>query len=161
MIEDRSALRKKTRKEFSAGGIVYRKENNLTEILLILPARRNDPLMTKRFIPNWTFPKGWKGDHGDETDEQTAVREVKEEGGVNAQVIKDLGPVSYFFNWQGENVQKTVHWFLMKYQDGNPSDHDEEVVDAKWVPLGEVESKLNYKTDKEVFAKAIKLINAG
>ena len=165
MKNDRSELRIKTGKEMSAGGVVYRKNGDGSAssagqgvfILLIMPAPR-ESATREAFRPVWTFPKGWVGDHTDETMEQTALREVKEEGGVEAKIIESLGEVKYFFRWQGENIFKTVEFFLMEYVSGDPADHDHEVDEAKWVPLEQVEEILTYKEDKEIFAKAKKIL---
>ena len=105
----------------------------------------------------WTFPKG-KQDKASEDLKQVAVREVREEGGVNAEIEQELGYVKYFRNWEGDKAIKFVHHFLMKYIDGNPADHDEEVADCAWVPVNEVEAKLKFSTDKEVFEKAKKFL---
>jgi len=144
----------KWKRETSAGGIVYKKDNNAIFVLLINPKSRN-------FGPPedyWTFPKG-KQDKDGEDLKQVVVREVREEGGVNAEIEQELGYVKYFRNWEGDKAIKFVHHFLMKYIDGNPADHDEEVADCAWVPLNEVEAKLKFSTDKEVFEKAKKFLN--
>ncbi len=153
MDKKRSAERKNWKKEFSAGGIVFRRLRKDVEILLIQPSYED--LKAKDV---WTFPKGWTSDHGNETTEETALREVREEGGVEAKIIGDLGDIHYFFAWEGSNVSKTVHYYLMEYVSGNTADHDFEVAEAGWVPLREVKDKLFYKTDQEVFARAFKIL---
>lgn len=150
MNEERKQQRKTWKKEESAGGIVFKKQDNQIFILLIIPSfSERHPT-----YPIWTFPKGWIHDHPDETIEQSAVREVREEGGVDAKIVSDLGQVKYFFKWQGENIFKIVHWFLMEYVLGGPNNHDLEVKEAKWIEINEVEKFINYKTDKEIFSKA-------
>jgi ADP-ribose pyrophosphatase YjhB (NUDIX family) len=160
MTDDRSIKRKQTKLEISAGGIVYKKDNGRIFILMIFPAKRKDSVKSSNFKPVWTFPKGWVGDHGDEALEQTAVREVREEGGVNANIITKLDVSKYFFTWDGQNISKTVHWFLMEYVSGDPTDHDTEVAESVWVPLEESEAKLTYPADKSNLEKARQLINA-
>jgi len=150
MIDERSD---KWKKETSAGGIVYKKENGQIFILLINPKSRD-------FGPAedyWTFPKGKQDKQGEDL-KQVALREVREEGGVNAEIEQELGYVKYFRNWEGDKAIKFVHYFLMKYLDGNPADHDEEVAEAGWFELREAESKLKFNTDKEVFQKAKKFL---
>jgi 8-oxo-dGTP pyrophosphatase MutT (NUDIX family) len=156
MTEERSQLRKKWKREISAGGIVYKKQDGRVFVLMIMPTKK-DP-NDKKFTPSWTFPKGWIGDHGEETLEQAATREVREEGGVNAKVVSKLGESKYFFNWQGENIFKTVHHYLLEYKDGNPEDHDEEVSEAKWFDLEEAGKLLKYKSDRDILAKAQELL---
>ena len=85
---------------------------------------------------------------------------MREEGGVDAKIIQDLGEVKYFFRWQDESIYKTVQYFLMEYVSGDPNDHDHEVDEAKWFELSEAEQVLTYSTDKEVFEKAKKALNA-
>lgn len=139
----------KWKKEVSAGGIVYKKDNNAVFVLLINPKSRD-------YGPPedyWTFPKG-KQDKPNEDLKQVAVREVREEGGVNARIEQELGYQKYFRNWKGDEAIKFVHYFLMKYLDGDPTDHDEEVAEAAWFALAEAESMLKFKTDKDVFDKA-------
>ncbi len=141
---------KKWNKEVSAGGVVYKKENGVVFVLLIMP-------MGPGFsAPEgyWTFPKG-KLDDGD-TNETAAVREVREEAGVNAQIESNLGSVKYFRKAPYGNAIKFVHYFLMKYIDGDPKDHDEETHEAKWFQIDEV--VLKFPTDKDIFKKAKKLL---
>lgn len=154
MTQDRSLQRKTWKKEISAGGIVYKEQDRRVFVLLILPAKRED-IKTGKFVPTWTFPKGWVGDHGDETIEESALREVREEGGVDARIVASLGEAKYFFRREGENIFKAVNYFLMEYISGDTADHDHEVTEAKWFELAEAEKALIYKTDKEVFERAM------
>jgi len=126
------------RREFSAGGVVIKDKR---EVLLI-----------KNPSNIWTFPKGHieKG----ETREEAAVREVKEETNVDAQIVTYLGEISYFFTWGGVRIYKTVYFFLMRYISGIPVP-SWEVKDARFFPLNRAESMLKYKGDKEIFRKAL------
>ena len=126
------------RREFSAGGGVIKDKR---EVLLI-----------KNPSNIWTFPKGHieKG----ETREEAAVREVKEETNVDAQIVTYLGEISYFFTWGGVRIYKTVYFFLMRYISGIPVP-SWEVKDARFFPLNRAESMLKYKGDKEIFRKAL------
>ena len=143
----------KWKKEISAGGVVYKKEDSQVFILLINPKSRD-------FGPPedyWTFPKG-KQDIEGENLEQVAVREVREEGGVNAEVEAELGYVKYFRNWKGDEAIKFVHYYLMRYIDGDPKDHDQEIAEAEWFEVNEALSKLKFKTDIEIYEKVTKLL---
>ena len=143
----------KWKKEVSAGGVVYKKEDGAVFILLINPKSRDFGPPEKY----WTFPKG-KQDIPGEDLKNVAVREVREEGGINAEIESELGYVKYFRNWKGDEAIKFVHYYLMKYIDGDLKDHDEEVANVDWFDIDEVESKLEFNTDKEIFGKAKELL---
>lgn len=142
MIEEK----KKWKREISAGGVVYKKDDSQIFVLLITPSGKT---VNKDQV--WTFPKG----HVDkDKPEVAALREVKEEGGVEAKIVENLGSVKYTFVWEGENIFKIVTYYLMEYVSGDPANHDQEVAEAKWVEYSDAEKLISYKTDKEVFAKA-------
>jgi 8-oxo-dGTP pyrophosphatase MutT (NUDIX family) len=143
----------KWKREISAGGVVYKKENGKIFVLMINP-RSRDWGPPEDY---WTWPKG-KQDKSGEDLKQVALREVREEGGVNAEIEAELGYVKYFRNWQGDAAIKFVHHFLMKYIDGNPDNHDREVATAEWVKLDEAGKRLKFDTDKEIFEKAKKIL---
>lgn len=130
------------KREYSAGGVVIKDKK---EVLLI-----------KNPSNIWTFPKGHieKG----ETKEQTALREVKEETNIDAEIIDYLGKINYFFIWQGAKVYKTVYFYLMKYIAGIPVP-SWEVKDARFLPLEKAAKLLKYKGDKEIFNKALKKLD--
>jgi len=134
--------------EFSAGGIVFKKEDGSIFILLTQHSQHR----------GWSFPKGWieKG----ESKEETALREVKEEGGVEAKIVSEAPPAEYFFVSEEARVKKKVYYYLMEYLSGDPKDHDWEMIDAAWIPLDEVSDKLTFKSDKEVFGKALDQLKA-
>ncbi|HSX57977.1 MAG TPA: NUDIX domain-containing protein [Candidatus Saccharimonadales bacterium] len=132
--------------EESAGGIVYKKENSKTLILITQHSAHH----------GWVFPKGLI-DKGEDK-ETTAVREVKEEGGVEAKIIKELPAVEYFYKFEEQTIKKKVTYLLMEYTSGNIADHDWEMEDAQWLEIDKVEEKLSYKTDKQVFQKAQELL---
>lgn len=156
--KDERLDKKQWKREISAGGIVYKKHPPATQageraggdkilILLIKPSGKTHDSERK-----WTFPKGWM-DAG-EKPEETAVREVKEEAGIEAKIIEKLGSIKYTFKWEGENIFKIVAYYLMEYISGDPKDHDFEVAEAGWFALVDAEKMLSYKTDKEIFEKA-------
>lgn len=135
--------------QFSAGGIVCKKENGKTLILVSQHSQHH----------GWVFPKGLIGDHVEgENKEQTALREVKEETGVEGKIIKALEPVDYWFVMDNEKIHKTVYYFLMEYVDGDITQHDHEMEAVEWFPSEKVEKRLTYKSDKIVWKEAKKLI---
>lgn len=144
--------------EFSAGGIVYKKEKNK---LLILVAQHSQH-------HGWVFPKGLIEGKKKETKEETALREVKEETGVIGKILKPLTPTTYWYVFsrkagsssagEKEKIRKTVYFFLMEYIAGDIKDHDFEMENVEWLPVDEVEKRLTYKSDKEVWQEAKKLV---
>ena len=105
----------------------------------------------------WSLPKG----HIEmgETAEQTAIREVAEETGIQGSVLAALGSIDYWFVTEGRRVHKTVHHYLMRFLDGELSDEDVEVTEVAWVPLHELPSKLAYADERRLAAVADELIN--
>lgn len=135
--------------EFSAGGIVFRKEKNQTLILVSQHSGHH----------GWVFPKGFIADKiKGEGKEETALREVKEETGVLGKIIQPLVPVTYWYVFEGEKRKKTVYYFLMGYVSGDISDHDWEMENVEWITPDKVEDRLTYLSDKKVWREALKLI---
>ena len=147
--------------EFSAGGIVYKKEKNK---LLILVAQHSQH-------HGWVFPKGIIGDKKEketksasakgfgETKEEAAIREVEEETGIKGRITKSLTPVTYWYVFEKVKIKKTVYYFLMEYISGDIRNHDFEMEDVEWIPAEKVEDKLTYKSDRQVWQEAKELLN--
>ena len=128
--------------QFSAGGVVFKKEKNEIFILVSQHSQHH----------GWVFPKGLIGDHiENENKEDTALREVKEETGAEGKIIKTLTPVEYWFVLDGDKVKKTVYYFLMEYVSGDISKHDNEMENVEWLKKDEVEARLTYSSDKIVW----------
>jgi 8-oxo-dGTP pyrophosphatase MutT (NUDIX family) len=135
----------RTRSEVSAGGVVYRRSDEGVEV--VLAARR-----TRRGDLAWGLPKGLV--EPDETPEQTAVREVQEETGLEAEVEASLGEIRYFYVWEGVRIRKAVHFFLMRATGGDVSRHDDEMEDVRWFPLSVTLRRAAYKGEREVLQRA-------
>lgn len=143
--------------EISAGGVVYRRVEEKIEFLIVQHSGHH----------RWVLPKGWI-DAG-ETKEETAVREVKEEAGVEAEIQDYLGEFTIFYTQPsppnppagggGEKVRKTSHFFLMEYVSGDPDkDHGWEVENTAWLKTNEAIKKLDYPGEKKVVEKAFKIL---
>ncbi len=117
-----------TRREISAGGVVYRRRRGKVQVALA--ARR-----TRRGDLVWGLAKG--AIEPDETPESAAIREVREETGLHARIQESLGEIRYFYVWEGVRVRKLVHFFLMRVTGGDVAEHDEEMEDVRWFPLAE------------------------
>jgi 8-oxo-dGTP pyrophosphatase MutT (NUDIX family) len=105
----------------------------------------------------WSLPKG----HIEvgETAEQTAVREVAEETGVQGRVLAALGSIDYWFVTEGRRVHKTVHHYLMRFLGGDLSDEDVEVTEVAWVPLRDLPARLAYADERRLAVVAGELID--
>jgi 8-oxo-dGTP pyrophosphatase MutT (NUDIX family) len=130
--------------EFSAGGVVVRDG----ECIVIVPTR-----LAADGSKVLALPKGHP--EKDESAADAAVREVREEAGVQARLVEKLGDVRYWYVWQGERILKIVSFFLFRYRSGSVRDHDHEVESAEWIPLAEAPSRLAYKGEREMAELAL------
>jgi 8-oxo-dGTP pyrophosphatase MutT (NUDIX family) len=134
--------------EFSAGGVVVRDGAADTECIVIVPTRR-----AADGSKVLALPKG----HPDpgETAREAAVREVREEAGVDVDVLDHLGDVRYWYQRQGRRIAKRVQFFLMRWVGGDVANHDHEVENARWVPLEEAARTLTYAGEREMVQRAM------
>jgi len=128
-----------TELETSHGGVVVRGE----EVVVIVPTGRR----------TLGLPKG--GANDGETGAETAAREVREETGVTAEHVAELGAVQYWYRRGGRRIHKTVHFHLFRYLSGDTADHDHEVDDARWMPLEEARSRLSFPGEREMIERAL------
>jgi 8-oxo-dGTP pyrophosphatase MutT (NUDIX family) len=126
------------KREFSAGGVVVRGD----EVAVVSPRSGV-----------FALPKGHPD--GEETLEQAATREVREETGLTADPRGKLGEVRYWYTLHGERVLKSVTFFLFDYVSGSVEDHDDEVESAAWIPLAQAPELLSYKGEREMAEKAL------
>jgi 8-oxo-dGTP pyrophosphatase MutT (NUDIX family) len=136
----------------SAGGVAFRRGEAGIEIVLVAVGPQG----------RWQLPKGII-DAG-ETPETTALREVREEAGIETELIGPLDTIEYwYFGGRGaERVRyhKYVQLFLLKYRSGDVRNHDHEVDEARWVAIGEAKGMLTYRSERRVVAKAEAMIAA-
>jgi 8-oxo-dGTP pyrophosphatase MutT (NUDIX family) len=130
--------------EHSAGGVVVKGD----EVLVIVPKRR-----AATGAKVLALPKGHVD--GDETPEQAAQREVREEGGVDADLLEPLGDVRYRYKRGGRLIDKRVSFFLFAYRSGSTADHDHEIAEARWITLDEAAKVLTYRGEREMVAEAL------
>ena len=140
-----------TREQVSAGGVVFRQRGSLVEVALISVGGER----------RWQLPKGLV-DAG-ETPEAAALREVREETGLSAEIVSPLEAVEYWYFSKGTaeprvRFHKLVHFFLMRYESGDVADHDAEVNEARWVEIGEAAGALTFKTERKVLEQARSLV---
>jgi 8-oxo-dGTP pyrophosphatase MutT (NUDIX family) len=130
--------------EFSAGGVVVRGDR----CVVIVPARRAANGSTVLALP-----KGHPD--GEESAADAALREVREETGVDATLVEKLGDIRYWYMRGGRRIAKVVSFFLFDYVAGELEDHDHEVEHAEWMPLDEAARRLTYKGERDMAAAAL------
>ncbi len=137
--------------EISAGGLVI--DSTGCNGLLIGRLDQKD-LTGNRIL--WSLPKGHIEEG--ETPEQTAIREVAEETGINSVITKPLGVIDFWFMAGGKRIHKTVHHFLFNEVGGTLAPQISEVDEVSWFPLGEIVERLAYPDEKKLITKSIELI---
>ena len=141
-----------SRREISAGCVVYRRSEGLIEIALIQPHERKA----------WALPKGLI--EPGEPPEQAAQRETREEAGLSGKIVTKIDTIkySYMAKWEkpATRIFKIVTFYLLKFTDGDPSKHDREVDRVEWFPLDKAISSASYAQEKAILRKAKELIAA-
>ncbi len=135
-------------REFSAGGVVVRQMRGRPFVAVV---RVRDEILA--------LPKGHPD--GGESPEEAARREVREETGVEAELLEPLGDVTYWYVRGGERVMTIVAFFLFRYRSGSVENHDHEVEEALWIPLEEAPARLAYKGEREMAETAISRLGEG
>lgn len=135
-------------RELSAGGVVVRGD----DVIVIVPTRRGAQGQRVLGLPKGHVDPG-------ENAEQAARREVREEAGVEADMVEKLGDVRYFYQRDGQRIFKMVRFFLFRYREGDLEDHDDEVEEARWMPLAEAARALSYKGEREMVGRALSAIS--
>jgi 8-oxo-dGTP pyrophosphatase MutT (NUDIX family) len=140
--------------EISSGGVIYRESAGSFEVALTQTSRG----------PMWCLPKGRVEDQ--ETLEEAALREVREETGLFGHIERPLKPIEYTYQARSRDghrtsVEKTVHFYLMVFREGCTSDHDSEVVDVRWFSLDVAGRILHHAGERDVLALAKQALTRG
>ena len=138
-----------TKREISAGGVVYRRDGD--EIEIVLASRR-----TRRGQLAWGLAKG--GIEDDESMEDAAIREVREETGLLAEIEASLGETRYMYVWEDVRIRKTVHFFLMRHTGGDVDDRDDEMEEIRWFPLERALKRAAYRGERDMLARAAEML---
>jgi 8-oxo-dGTP pyrophosphatase MutT (NUDIX family) len=136
-------------REFSAGGVVV----NDSDVAVIVPFKLSPD--GKQVL---ALPKG----HPDEGESmrEAATREVREETGLQAELIEKLGDVEYWYQRKGRRILKKVTFYLFEFRSGSLEDHDEEIEEARWMPLDEALHELSFKGEREMVERALSRLAA-
>jgi 8-oxo-dGTP pyrophosphatase MutT (NUDIX family) len=135
-------------REFSAGGVVVRRMRGRPFVAVV---RVRDEILA--------LPKGHPD--GRESAAAAARREVREETGIEAELVEKLGDIRYWYARGGKRVRKIVSFFLFRYRSGSIADHDHEVEEALWIPLEDAPGRLAYKGEREMAESALSRLAEG
>ena len=135
----------RTARAVSAGGVVLAELRPDAAIALV--ARRS-----ARGTLQWTLPKGQQ--EAGETVPETAVREVREETGLEVELIGPLDTIDYWFVWAPEQTRyhKFVHYYLMLSTGGDLTDHDDEVEEARWFSPAAAVATISFANERRLLA---------
>ncbi|HZQ99264.1 MAG TPA: NUDIX hydrolase [Chloroflexota bacterium] len=142
MARRRGQPRLKSAEAMSAGGVLYREGARGFEVVLV----------GRSVQGTWGLPKGTPDDA--ETIEQTALREVKEETGIQPTLVQPIGSIQYYFVARSTRYHKTVHFFLMRANGGSIDQHDHEYDLVQWFTLDDAIARLSYPNEAEIVRKA-------
>jgi len=134
---------RKTRNEHSSGGVVIAMRDGAPHVALI--ATRNKT--------RWGLPKG--AVTAGETSEDAALREVREETGLQARIVKRLDTIEYYFRAGDTLIQKRVDFYLMEYVAGELEPQLSEVDDVQWVELSFSLEKASFESERKLLEMAI------
>ena len=136
----------------SAGGIVVRFVADAPQLVVGKRLRERDSV-------TWTLPKGTPN-YG-ETREQTALREVREESGLDVRIVRPFDDIEYNFVQGRTRIHKTVHYYLMVPTGGDLGRHDHEFNEVRWIGFEEAASLLTFETERALVARAAQAATDG
>ena len=117
-------------------------------MVVIVPVKRAADGSSVLGLPKGHPEKG-------ETAEQAATREVREEAGVDAELVEELGEVHYRYERKGREIAKRVAFYMFEYISGDPADHDHEIEQARWMPLEQAAQELTYEGERKMVLRAL------
>lgn len=135
--------RRKTRNEHSCGGAVIAMRNGVPHVALIATRRKT----------RWGLPKGAL-DAG-ETPEEAALREVREETGLEARIVRLLDTIEYFFRAGDALIHKSVTFYLMEYVGGELVPQLSEVDAVEWVELSASVRRASFDSERKLLERIL------
>ena len=129
----------------SAGGLVIRAVGGQPEIVVGRRKRERDGYV-------WSLPKGTPEEG--ETREETALREVREESGLEVRILSYFDAISYSFVRTGERIEKTVHYYIMEAIGGSFEQYDKEFDELRWVRMDQAVRLLDFQTESGLVQRA-------
>jgi 8-oxo-dGTP pyrophosphatase MutT (NUDIX family) len=124
------------------------------EVVVIVPKRRAADGARVLALPKGHVDPG-------ESALQAAEREVHEEAGVVGELVRELGRARYWYRRDGQAIGKTVTFYLFRYVEGDVDDHDDEVEEARWIPLSEAQTALSYETERAMVERTLSYLQQG
>ena len=135
----------------SAGGVIYRQQRGAVEVALI------------RVLDRWGLPKGQV--EAGESLQDTALREVREETGLDGKIVAKLDDITYWYTQKsgaGEPVRifKRVYFYLFRFLKGDVARHDHEVDEVRWFAMPDAQQQISYATERNILIKASAFLEA-
>jgi 8-oxo-dGTP pyrophosphatase MutT (NUDIX family) len=138
--------KQKTLRAESSGGVVYRGEPSAIEVVLVGRVESG----------TWALPKGTP--HAGESRETTALRETREETGLDVRILEPIDSITYWFALRHARICKTVYYYLMVMTGGDTSRHDPEYDRVAWFPVEQALAVMSYPNEVEIVRRAVQLI---
>lgn len=137
-----AGAKRKVRNEHSSGGAVIALRDGQPHVALIATRGRT----------RWGLPKGAVSEG--ETSEQAALREVLEETGLEAEIVKPLDTIEYYFRVGDTLIKKRVDFYLMTHTGGTMTPQLSEVDDVEWVELSQAIRRASFDSEKKLLEMA-------
>jgi 8-oxo-dGTP pyrophosphatase MutT (NUDIX family) len=137
--------RLKTTRAESSGGVVLRSQSGTFEVVLVGRVEQG----------TWALPKGTP--QRGESREETALRETREETGLDVRIVGPIDSITYWFMLRHTRVAKSVYYYLMVSTGGDTSRHDPEYDRVAWFPVTEGLKVMTYPNEADMVRRGVAL----